>query len=307
LRSEQRATKTLSKYQCALNHFQRIARSAGVRHLSQVDLRLLDQYRCHRTSAGIAAKTLFSETVTIKQLLNFAVSRGFLNTNPFRALKLKKPKCRPQPFWTIDQVGQILTATKGSVYHAVYQVLAETGMRIGEVVFLTWEDLDLDNRILYVREKPLMRGGKCVGIWKPKTGEQRVVPLTQSLVELFRGLPRRRCPWVFSRPSRNSAKPGFTRINDRNVLSHLKDALKTLGLLGHLHTFRHSFISHALTRGVPEAVVRDWVGHVDAQTIRWYMHIADKESHAQMERLFERRATDGMERSSGAEIPDYSI
>jgi len=44
---------------------------------------------------------------------------------------------------------------------------------------------------------------------------------------------------------------------------YLKRLLKKLGLPGHLPTFRHTFISLALTRGVPEATVRKWVGHVD--------------------------------------------
>jgi integrase len=65
----------------------------------------------------------------------------------------------------------------------------------------------------------------------------------------------------------------------------LKPVLKSLGLSGHLHTFRHSFISHALTQGIAEAVVRRWVGHVDDEIIRRYTHIADEVSKAAMSRL----------------------
>jgi hypothetical protein len=41
----------------------------------------------------------------------------------------------------------------------------------------------------------------------------------------------------------------------------------------------------ALTSGIPEAVVRAWVGHVDADVIRLYTHIADADSQAAMRRL----------------------
>ena len=47
---------------------------------------------------------------------------------------------------------------------------------------------------------------------------------------------------------------------DRRALAHLKMVLKKLRLPGHLHTFRHSFISHALTSGVPPAIVRTGSG-----------------------------------------------
>ncbi len=59
------------------------------------------------------------------------------------------------------------------------------------------------------------------------------------------------------------------------MLQYLKRVLKKLKLPGHLHTFRRYFISHARTNGVPEAVVRRWVGHVDRDVIQRYTHVAD--------------------------------
>jgi integrase len=153
----------------------------------------------------------------------------------------------------------------------------------------------------YVREKPI--AGDHGKEWKPKTGDHRVVPLSPNLIKLFSGLVRRNCPWVFPRPSRNPERPGFMPINDRNVLSHLKALLRQLNLPGHVHTFRHSFISHALIQGVPEALVRQWVGHVDPATIRNYTHIADKDSHTQMERLFPALKQE----SDPQPLNDYSI
>jgi integrase len=104
-------------------------------------------YRSKRSRDGIAMKTHFNETVTIKQLINYAVSRGLMKDNPLRAYRLKKPKVKLQPFWTMEQVRQILTASRGSRYENVFWVLAETGMRIAEVRFLTWADVDLEHRV----------------------------------------------------------------------------------------------------------------------------------------------------------------
>ena len=58
-----------------------------------------------------------------------------------------------------------------------------------------------------------------------------------------------------------------------------------MGLNGHLHTFRHTFISQALSRGVPEAVVRDWVGHVDPSILRLYTHISQATSTSYVEKF----------------------
>ena len=61
--------------------------------------------------------------------------------------------------------------------------------------------------------------------------------------------------------------------------------VKKLGLIGHLHTFRRAFISTALTKGTAEAVVRSWVGHVDARIIQVHTHINGVASQAAMARL----------------------
>jgi hypothetical protein len=61
--------------------------------------------------------------------------------------------------------------------------------------------------------------------------------------------------------------------------------LSALGLTGHLHTFRHAFISRSLAAGIPEAVVREWVGHVDRDVLRLYTHIVSATSQEAMRRL----------------------
>jgi hypothetical protein len=81
-----------------------------VSRISGVDLNLVDAYRNER-SREAAPKTVHTETVVIKQLVNSAVSRELLPTNPLKGLKLKKPRLRPQPCWTREEVDRILSAS----------------------------------------------------------------------------------------------------------------------------------------------------------------------------------------------------
>jgi integrase len=212
--------------------------------------------------------------VLIRQLVNFAIGRNLLVADPLKGLKLGKAPSASQPWWTRPQVEAILAKTLPR-YRPYFVFLAETGARSGEAIWLRWEDIDFDANVVQIRAKE---------DWRPKTGDERAVPMSPALQAALCRLSKS-SGWVFTSPP--SAKRPVTgrQIDGRRALSHLKNVLKKLGLPGHQHTFRHSFISNSLTAGVPQAVVRQWVGHVDDRIIRTYTHIADSVSQEQMQRL----------------------
>ena len=108
--------------------------------------------------------------------------------------------------------------------------------------------------------------------------------MTPRVQEMLRMVPRKG-RWVFTAARSKKYPKGDHQFSDRHLLVSLKRVLKKLGLPGHVHTFRHAFISNALLRGIPEAIVRQWVGHVDAEVMKLYTHIADASSQAAMQRL----------------------
>lgn len=274
LRGQRRSTKTIGKYQHCFNIVRELAKERNLKRLNQIDHRFVDAFRNHRAETS-EPKTVKNDLVTIRQLINFALQRKLISEDPLRGLKIESAPATPQPFWMVDQVDQILAAAKPP-YQAYFRFLAYTGARAGEAIWLTWGDVDFARDVIHIRAKDG---------WKPKTGDQRVVPMGAELREvLLQQL--RQWRWVFTaRPSAKCPVAG-RQISDRRALSHLKTVLKKLQLEGHQHTFRHSFISHALTKGVPEAIVREWVGHVDARIMKTYTHIADQISQQAMLGLF---------------------
>jgi site-specific recombinase XerD len=279
LRSEGRAEKTIGKYKFGLDLLVEIAERRHAKRLSQLNLAIVDQFRAERAAGGdkrdpAGPKTIHHDTVTIRQVVNFALRRGLIHDDPLNGLRIPKPKRTPQPFWMPDEVDSILTAAR-SPYRELFVFLWETGARIGEAKWLTWADIDSKGRWVHIRAK---KG------WAPKTGNERVVPMTDSLEELFTSMARP-SDWVFTaRPTSRHPTPG-RQISERRALQYLKRILKALGLRGHLHTFRHSFISFAAYEGVSERVLREWIGHVDRKTLEFYFHLADSESQAARKRL----------------------
>jgi site-specific recombinase XerD len=287
--SNDRAAKTMMKYRDVLNRFAAHCQAAGVRLMHAISVQTLDDFAVRRRRDGMAAKTVYTELTIVRQWLNFAVTRRMLTMSPVAGTKLVKPKPGPRDYWRQEQLDAIVETARAP-YKAAFLLMAETGMRIGEVVHLTHDDLTLDGPtpIAHIRPKEVLPGARP---WRPKNGEQRAVPLSPRAVAMLRDLPRRR-RWVIDRMEGTAATANLP-ANDRHILSYLKTVLAKLGLEGTNHKFRHSFCTIAVLSGVNFFTLRRWVGHIDEEALKIYVHIADEEAQVTMRQLAERRQAAG--------------
>ena len=287
--SNDRAPKTMLKYRDVLNRFATHCREAGVRPVHAITTQTVDEFGVRRRRDGMAAKTVYTELTIVRQWLNFAVSRRMLAVSPVSGTKLVKPKPTPRDYWRQDKLDAIVDTAKGP-YKAAYLLMAETGMRVGEVIHLTHDDLTLDGPapVAHIRAKEVVAGAKP---WRPKNGEERAVPLSPRAVAMLRSLPRRR-RWLIDRMN-GTAATANKPANDRHILAYLKTVLAKLGLEGTNHKFRHSFCTIAVLAGVDFFTLRRWVGHVDEEALKIYVHIADEQAQVTMRQLTERRQAAG--------------
>ena len=132
------------KYLFCFKLMQELAEKRRHHRINQIDLAFVDAFQV-RTQLT-ASETKKDETRwrkpnrkpfvmtwwLIKQLVNFAVRRQDDPRQPAgRPEAFEQPPRSPQPFWTRDQVEQILKATSPR-YRALFHFLADTGTRIGE-------------------------------------------------------------------------------------------------------------------------------------------------------------------------------
>jgi integrase len=180
LRTEQRAEKTVGKYRLVMKRPANLAARHKAHTLQQIDIKLIDEYRAERVAQGAEPKTLHNETTIIRQLVNFGFSRGMILSDPLRGLKIKKPKPNRQPCWSRAEMDRILAAADVQ-YIPALTLLAETGARVGEIKFLTWDDIDFGAGLIHIRAK---EG------WRPKTGDQHSVPMSDAARAVLENLPR---------------------------------------------------------------------------------------------------------------------
>lgn len=270
---------TIDKYDRTIESFQAYAESKRVFNLTQLGPSLLDSYRAIRLKelskkeGRDGLHTTQDELQLIKSVINFALERKMITHDPLQGYKIRKIKPKPQPFWNQNEIEQILNKSHLLPHRDVFEFLALTGTRIEEVRQLTWLDIDKERNVILIQAK---QG------WKPKSGDARSIPISELVAAIINRQPKL-SRWIFTFTPKG--KHTVRQISSRRLLEHLKRVLSQLNLPGHLHTFRHSFISWALNEGTAEAHVREWVGHVDAEILRHYTHIASQESQRAMQRL----------------------
>jgi integrase len=249
-------------------------------------------------AAGKAAWTIRGVLTPLGRILGSAARRGLIASNPVTRLERgERPKIEGREMRVLDSAGiERLLGSAPARYRALLATAVFTGLRQGELLGLTWADVDLDGGLVSVR-KQLDRHGQRV---EPKTPQAvREVGLMPALVRTLR---THRAD-AFSRGVAKASDFVFasetgTPLHYRNVVRRgLDKAMRDAGLdeAGRLrfHDLRHTFASLVIAQGLNVVFVSRQLGHSSPNiTLSVYSHLFDRAEHGQ-------RAKDAMEAAFG--------
>ena len=134
---------------------------------------------------------------------------------------------------------------------AAFRLLLLTGARLGEILNLRWEDVDLDRAILNLPDSKT--GAKIVGLNEPAIAVLRAIPRIAANPYVIVGQ-------VTGRPLVNPTKP-WHRIRSLASLDDLR-----------LHDLRHNYGSHAASAGASLPLIAKQMGHTQLTTTGRYAH-----------------------------------
>lgn len=209
--------------------------------------------------------------VTLQTMLNAAVRQGLIPRSPAAGIRTRRPEPRGEAF-TQDEVRRLADAAPDGVTRTAILFTAATGLRLGELLGMRWEDIDLERGAMRVeRSRSHGIGGDRTG--DPKTrASRRTVPLGPATVGLLR---RHR----EAHPSDGWVWPGVRgEVLCRKTLQHRFMRLRERAGVRPLpfHALRHSFATFMLEAGVHPRVVQDMLGHANIDiTMRTYSHLTD--------------------------------
>lgn len=218
---------------------------------------------------GLAKSSIARKLATVRSFLKHAVRDGRIEVNPAAGVSAPRVPRRLPRDLSVDEVFALLDRIEsvdsaGLRDRAILELLYATGVRVGELVALTLDDVDLASGIVRV-----------IG----KGNKERMVPFgrkaSAAVARWLEGSVRLRAN------SRHGAEePLFLnlrggRLTDRSVRRILDRRIREASIQSHVspHALRHSFATHLLGAGADLRAIQELLGHASLSTTQRYTHV----------------------------------
>lgn len=226
-----------------------------------------------------ARRTIKWKVDTLSMAMKQAMAIGMLKRDPTDAVVLPPAKGKEIRALAPEQVNTVLKAIEGTNLYAPAFLAVNTGMRLGEILALRWDDID-DNQInvRYAVER-VTSGAR---LKEPKTaGSRRTITIDDATVAMLKEHKKRQAEqrlgagrvwvdngYVFPRGDGKLLSPnGISSRYGHEVLRKTK--IKTS-----FHELRHTHATLLLSSGAPLKVVSERLGHASAAiTMGVYAHV----------------------------------
>ncbi|HZG05225.1 MAG TPA: site-specific integrase, partial [Streptomyces sp.] len=239
----------------------------------------------------------------LRTALAAACREELVTRNVASLVEPPRPSARELSPWTLDETLTFLAAARRDPLYAAFVLAITMGLRRGEIVGLRWSDVDLDKRVLYVRQQTQRRRGQLYND-DPKGRRRRAVPLPAMCIAPLRWHRMRQAAlrermgdkWETSGHvfTTRTGRP----VEPRNVYRSFTRVARKAGLrVIRLHDARHGCATLLTAAGVAPRVVMEILGHSQISiTMDVYTHVVQdtqREAISHMDRLLRRRPDHG--------------
>ena len=219
-------------------------------------------------------KTVNFFLATVKALFQQEYIKGHIKRNPLLHIKNLKVERRKPEFYTREELITFFSQPMDDAYRIAFMGLLFTGMRFAELANITWQDIDFEKKLIFVRSSENFR---------TKTfNSERAIPMNNIMCELLQKYYPHRLSdnLVFTSPK------GF-QLRERRLLETCKSIAKEAGITSnaYLHKFRHTYATMLIYNGVKIQNIKELLGHWSVSETERYAHNKSDHLHQDVSHL----------------------
>ena len=271
----------------------------GAAKLDALDTHTIQKFYNTLTAEGLSPKTVKNIHGVLHSALQQAVANGYIRNNPTEHCKLPKiikPEIKPlEP----HEMACILREAEKDSYYNLFVVAMFTGMRQGELLGLSWSNIDFNSGFIIINQQLQCEDGNYF-LQTPKNGKGRsILPASIVMDALRKEQQKQLDAQAYAGSAWDNPKNlVFTdalgkNLVRRTVVKHFKAIVDRAGLPPdtRFHDLRHSFAVSSLCAGDDIKTVQANLGHATAQfTLDVYGHVTQKmqqDSADRMQRFYD--------------------
>lgn len=227
----------------------------GERTLADVTPKDIVAYKNKRYEDGMAPATINRELANLKKAFNLAMREWeWCHQNPVSRVSMEKENNKRDRWLTEEEESRLLGSCRPWLRDLVLFAL-HTGMRMGEILELTWRGVDFTRR--------------TVTVFRSKNGERRTIPVNETVLQVLKEKSKVR--------SLNSDRVFCSKIFTPLESGHLRRAFR-LALSKakieefHFHDLRHTFATRLVQAGIDLYKVQQLLGHKSPIMTQRYAH-----------------------------------
>lgn len=225
---------------------------------------------------GLSKSTINDTLLVLNMGLSFAEKEYEINCPKASLYKIQKKEMRVLSLPEQKNLIKYLIK-KGDIYSFGILLALFTGMRIGELCALTWEDIS-DNKIRIC--KTMQRINKSIEILPPKTQSSiRIIPIPRDLIAIIDRY-KREDGYLLQREKEKFTEPRLLQIK-------FKKYTNECGIYDiNFHALRHTFATRCIEAGFDIKTLSEILGHADVKTtLNKYVHSSMEQKIKNMDKL----------------------
>jgi integrase len=250
----------------------RIREHFQFRPLDSITPLMIEAFRGQIMEAGLQPKSVNNCMELLRSMFRKGEEWGMLEKSPFRLRSLKIQQQKYSWWEKKEHIAAFLKEAKADRYYAAYKLSLECGLRLGEIVGLSKQDINFERDQIHIHRQWLNRE-ECYGPTKGR--RERFVylhpssDLKDALMKAVEMSPHTEAIFVTARGE---------RVRPRRLAArHFQRVVELAGVPRiRFHDLRHTFASWYMIEVGDIWSLKGILGHVDVQTTQRYAHLSSR-------------------------------
>jgi integrase/recombinase XerC len=220
-----------------------------------------------KSHSGVSMRRKLS---TLSSFFKFLCRENYIKINIIKTIPIPKKTNKLPAYLSVDEVFRLLeipraTSFVGARDKAIFEMFYNTGIRISELVQLSLEDLEIEQRVIKVFGK-----GK----------KERLLPLGKKTTEIIKSYLKFRSEHIKTKNLISPSSGLFLNqrgqtISVRGVRKIMSHYIRANNFPKNIspHSLRHTFATHMLDAGADLRAIQEMLGHASLSTTQKYTHL----------------------------------